>query len=56
MACGLVAGQSGKGRVVLRRMSMPRKVLSVHFRMLVSLHACAIGGLFLLSSRSSVVL
>jgi hypothetical protein len=54
MACGLVAGQSGKSRVMLRGMSMHHRVLSVHFRKDVSLHACAIGGLFLSSSRSSV--
>jgi hypothetical protein len=43
-------------RVVLRGMSMHRRVLSVHFRKDVSLHACAIGGLFLSSSRCSVVM
>jgi hypothetical protein len=54
MACGLVAGQFGKPRVVLRGMSMLSRVLSVHFRKDMSVHACAIGGLFLLSSRISV--
>jgi hypothetical protein len=33
---------------------MHRRVFSVHFRKDESLHACAIGGLFLSSSRSSV--
>jgi hypothetical protein len=45
MACGLVAGQFWKPRVVLRGMSMPGRVLSVHFRKDMSVHACAIGGL-----------
>jgi hypothetical protein len=34
--------------------SMHRRVFSVHFRKHESLHACAIGGLYLSSSSSSV--
>jgi hypothetical protein len=53
MACGLVVGQLWDSRNVLRGVSMHRWVLSRHFMKDLSLHACAIGSLFLSSSRSS---
>jgi hypothetical protein len=54
MACGLVAGRLWDSRVVQRGVSMHLSVLSRHFMKDVSLHACAIGGLYLSSSRRSV--
>jgi hypothetical protein len=53
MACGLAAGQLWDSRVVLRDMSMHHGVLSRCFMKNLSIQACAIGGLFFLSSRSS---
>jgi hypothetical protein len=53
MACGLVAGQIWDGRVVLTGVSMHRGVLSRHSMRELSLHACPIGGLFIISSRRS---
>jgi hypothetical protein len=54
MACRLVVGRLWDSRVVRRDVSMHHGVLSRHFMKGVSLHACAIGGLFLSSSRNSV--
>jgi hypothetical protein len=50
MACGLVVGQLWDSRIVLRGVSMHRGVLSRHFMRDLSLHACAIGRLFLTST------
>jgi hypothetical protein len=52
MACGLVVGKLWDSLIVLRGVSMHRGVLSRHFMKDFSLHACAIGRLFLSSSRS----
>jgi hypothetical protein len=54
MVCGLVVGRLWDNRVVRRGVSMHLGVLSRHCMKDVSLHTCAIGGLYLSSSRRSV--
>jgi hypothetical protein len=53
IACGLVAGQLCNSHVVIRGVPMHRKVLSRHSLKELSLQACAIEGLFLISPRCS---
>jgi hypothetical protein len=53
IACGLVVGPLSDSRIVQTGISMHRRVFSMQFMKDLSLYACAVGRLFLSSSRSS---